>query len=255
MNKISLAVPYYNNSNFLKSLLEYPCSEERIGEIIICDDKSEDIVEAEKIIESFNSEKIKLIKNNENLGVYLNKIRSLENCSFEWAILFDSDNIIGKDYLDVIYSEDWECNKILAPSYIPLIDGNGSHVSHCFDFRSFIGDKIGSHNFFDFLRIGPESNFTMMMNTCNYFVNVEKYTECFIKNSAGYNFYQISSADSFTLFSDWIYEGNFVKVCDKLSYMHRIHDSSTYTQTCQRLDAEAWKNLCFSKIERSRIEY
>ena len=59
---ISVAIPHFNNTNFIRDAIDPLINDTRITEIIICDDKSNDIDELEKIIQNYNSKKIKLFK-------------------------------------------------------------------------------------------------------------------------------------------------------------------------------------------------
>ncbi len=201
MRKISIAIPYYNNSKFMKETLSYPITDDRVSEIIICDDNSSDLDELKVIISELNSDKVKLIENSENLGVYLNKIRAIKNCSNDWVILFDSDNVIGENYINHLYEiDDWNSDTIYAPAFIEKINENGHHDSY-FDYRIYSG-LITKENFRNLDHFN--SLFQTMMNTCNYFVNKENYIKCSEKNSPNYDTRLISSLDSMTLLSDWL---------------------------------------------------
>lgn len=245
MRKISIAIPYYNNSKFMRETLSYPISDDRISEILICDDKSDDLNILKNIISEFNSDKIKLIENEENLGVYLNKIRAIKNCSNDWVILFDSDNVIGENYINHLYEfENWEDDKIYAPGYIEKINENGRHDSY-FDYRIYSG-TINKSNFnqFDY----SNSLFQTMMNTCNYFLNKNKYIECSEKNSTNYNTRLISSLDSITLLSDWLTEGNQLFLLRDMGYKHRIHSNSSYMRNMNKINEPEWTRQLFQKI-------
>ena len=245
MKKISVAIPYYNNSKFMRETLSYPVLDERISEIIICDDKSDDLDILKNIISEFNSDKIKLIENEDNLGVYLNKIRAIKNCSNDWVILFDSDNVIGENYINHLYEfESWEDDKIYAPGHIEKINENGRHDSY-FDYRIYSG-VINKSNFnqFDY----SNSLFQTMMNTCNYFLNKNKYIECSEKNSPNYDTRLISSLDSITLLSDWLTEGNQLVLVRDMGYKHRIHGNSSYMRHMNKINEPEWTRQLFQKI-------
>jgi glycosyltransferase involved in cell wall biosynthesis len=244
MEKISLAIPYYNNSRFMYNTLLYPSKDDRINEIIICDDKSEDLDDLNKIIKSINSDKIKVIINNENLGVYLNKIRSLKYCTNERAILFDSDNILDENYVNILYTKEWDEKTIYLSGFVSKID-DYNNVFDSFDYRKYEGviDKL---NFKD--KNYNEILFKTMMNTCNYFVPVKKYIECSEKNSIEYDTKLISALDSITLLSDWLVDGNAFDVIKDLTYKHRIHQNSSYLKYANKIDEAAWINILYKKI-------
>ena len=125
--KISVAIPYYNNSKFMHETMTNIIAEPRINEIIICDDKSSDIDILKKIIEEFNTTKIKLFENQKNMGCYHNKINSVLKCTNSWCILLDSDNYIDASYLDKLFEiENWETDTIYIPDRPITFPGNPS---------------------------------------------------------------------------------------------------------------------------------
>jgi len=248
---ISLAIPFYNNSKFIRETLLYPISDDRISEIIICDDNSDDKEKLEVILEELKCPKIKLIKNHTNIGVYLNKLETLRNCSNEWAILFDSDNILSRDYVDKIYHEKWEENVIISPSLVEKINGMSERMDTIFDYRMFIGD-IEIANFFEKREIN-EVQFDTLLNTCNYFVPVKNFLKCMEREMCHYNTFEISSLDSLTFFTDWVANGQKFKILAGLEYKHRIHWDSTYTKTSHRLDQSAWTERQFEKIKNKMV--
>jgi glycosyltransferase involved in cell wall biosynthesis len=245
--KISLAIPIYNNSKFIKETLEYPILEDRIDEIIICDDNSSDLDHLKEILQELNCSKIKLFVNHENTGVYLNKLNSLKYCTNDWAILFDSDNILNKDYLDVIYEEEWKENKIISPSLAEKINDISESLNSSFDYRSLSGE-IDFSNFFE-KRSTNQTSFDTLLNTCNYFVPVSTFLVIMEKNKINYDTHKIASLDSLTFFTDWIAAGNKIDVLTSLKYKHRIHQDSTYIKTLHRLNQLEWTNSQFEKIK------
>lgn len=248
--EISLCIPHYNNSNFLRECLSFPVSEKRITEIIISDDSSEDLEEVKKILKELNSPKIKLIENPKRLGVYLNKIKSLKECKNKWAILFDSDNYLDKNYIDSIFSVEWDEKKIISPSKILKIDDYSNSIGDYFDYRIFCGE-IHSDNFHEKRSENPVI-FETMLNTCNYFVPVSSYIECSEKNSINYDTMKISSLDSLTLFTDWIKENNSVLILEGLSYNHRVHKDSTYIKNSEKINLREWIDSCLTKIKKMK---
>ena len=81
--KISVAIPYYNNSKFMNKTLETLLVDKRINEIIITDDMSKkDISTLKELINNLNTSKIKLFENVfKNLYCYHNKITAVIKCS------------------------------------------------------------------------------------------------------------------------------------------------------------------------------
>lgn len=223
MENISVAIPYYNNSQFMKETLSPMINDDRISEIIIVDDKSNDLDKLIKIILELKCNKIKLYKNDKNLGVYLNKLKSVSLCSNKWTILFDSDNILDKTYIDTLYSAyPWNDKYIYAPAWANALPDYAPNL----DYRKFDNTLFDAKKVID---TRSDTRFGCLMNTCNYFINVKNYTNCMNKYKDNYNYYIISSLDSKTLFTDWICNGNYVYVLKDLVYRHRVHPTSNYT--------------------------
>ena len=77
---ISVSITHYNISHFLENALKIIKDDERISEIIITDDCSnlQEYQNAKEIVGTINNPKIKLIRNDVNLGNYMNKLKSLK---------------------------------------------------------------------------------------------------------------------------------------------------------------------------------
>src|SRR4051812_27159120 len=99
---ISLALTHYNRFQFLTECIEQIKDDPRIGEIVISDDASTDDSYNRLALRYAADEKIKLFRNETNLDCYANKREAVYQCRSAWVILFDSDNILTKEYLDVI---------------------------------------------------------------------------------------------------------------------------------------------------------
>ena len=96
----SLCIPTMDRFDiFLSKFLVKYLDNEYISEIIITDENGNDI---EKIKRAFlNNEKLVLIKNEERLGPFLNKIKACSYAKNEWIVLMDSDNFAYKDYFQM----------------------------------------------------------------------------------------------------------------------------------------------------------
>ncbi len=98
MNKLSIAIPTYNSSDYLDILLENLILLNNVNEIIVNDDNSSEL-EKEKLIviaDKFNKKqkiKIKLFFNDENFGGFKNKYITVSRCSSDFVYQIDSDNI------------------------------------------------------------------------------------------------------------------------------------------------------------------
>ena len=97
MGKISVAIPVFNSSKYLDSLIKRLIKYKSVGEIVIFDDYSDnqDFENTKKIVEKYSKSKIPihLYRNNENLGAFKTKYKSIEKCSFDVVYQIDSDNL------------------------------------------------------------------------------------------------------------------------------------------------------------------
>lgn len=76
MEKISLSISCYNNVNFLEENIKNIHNNDKISEIIICDDCS--TKEQYDLLVSLSQKynKIKVFRNSKNLGAYYNKLEN-----------------------------------------------------------------------------------------------------------------------------------------------------------------------------------
>ncbi len=242
--KITLAIPHYNNSHYIMETISASLTDERISEIIICDDKSDDIEILEHIVSSLNNPKIKLYKNPTNLGVYHNKIETVKKSSNRWALLIDSDNVISREFIDRIYEIDtWNTNTIYAPSYAYTFPQGPSQLLNFENFaNAYITPEIYINNAL------TNENFMCLINNCNYFIPTTEFVE-----SMPYNDYKrdtIDSMDGAVLFTDWLCN-NKVFVVKNMIYKHRLHSNSTYMRFYKKCDEGPIRKYLFDKLSKS----
>lgn len=209
MEKISLCLTNLNRLALLLKSFEQVAYDDRISEIIISDDCS-DISLYETLLKNVsNNPKIKLSRNPKTLGVYANKHKSVAMASNEWVIIFDSDNVIGKDYIDKIYQQRWETKTIYAPDFAEPV----------FDYRKYAGV---TYNKVNVRRYVNGKLFDALLNTMNYFIHRDSYLSVYqVKDN-------IIGADSIYFNYLWLMAGNNINVVRNLKYFHRVHDGSYY---------------------------
>ena len=100
--KFSLALTTFNRADQLISKIKKWELMECIDEIIVTDDCSNDYDRLTK--ETFSS-KVKIFKNETNLGAYVNKIITLNKVKNNWSILIDSDNDFCVEYTNALFFE------------------------------------------------------------------------------------------------------------------------------------------------------
>lgn len=96
MPKLSIIIPVFNTAKFLHSCIESCLNQSFCDiEIIIIDDKSTD--NSLEVIEEFMAydKRIKLIKNQNNLGTFLARAEGIVACSGEFIVFLDSDDCLS----------------------------------------------------------------------------------------------------------------------------------------------------------------
>lgn len=242
---ISCAIPHYNNAKFMEDTLRHIIVDTRIDEIIICDDKSnsDNLTELKCIIKKYDNDKIKLIENTSNIGCYHNKIKSVSLCTQNWVILFDSDNILNKNYIDCLYTQyPWNDMTIYAPCNAITFPGTPSSN---LNYNTYSGRYITRQTYLhDFNSVV----FKCLINNCNYFVSRKNFIEC--HSHLEYNRNLIDSLDSAVLFTDWLCYGGQVKVVHGMEYKHRLHKNSNYVTSPARCNGKIVEQVLLSKIKR-----
>jgi glycosyltransferase involved in cell wall biosynthesis len=234
MKQISIAIPTFNRHEMTLEAFAKVLDDERIAEVVINDDASQ--------ISSYNAlkasislmPKVKLFRNATNQGGYKNKMKSISLCSSQYCVILDSDNIIGKDYLDAIYNEEWNEKLILAPSFAkPELDYR--------EFSNLIVTKENVNQHFD------KPKFSFMLNTFNLFIN---RNECNAVHSKTFDATIDPVASDAIYFNYcWLLEGNKIKVVDKMEYEHRIHSGSYWMNNPDK-SIQFYETLLLPKIKQ-----
>lgn len=211
--KLSICVPTWNRFEFTIKCFEEIINDERIYEFVISDDCSSD-GSYEKLLDYYKENKKVKIFRNENRGkVHINKMMSIKNSTGDFCVLFDSDNIIKKDYIDRLFEMEWQKDVIFQPSFAKPI----------FDYRNLIGK-------YDSIKIKQNINLPMfecMLNTQNFFVNRDEYLNTW-EDSV-----DINGADSIFFNYLWIKSGKYIEVVENLEYEHTVHRGSFYESVAE----------------------
>jgi glycosyltransferase involved in cell wall biosynthesis len=213
---LTLAITTYNRTELLFRSFEKVVDDPRISEIIIVDDRSD-----LNIFEAISTrlkriEKVRLYRNNKNLGVYHNKHMSVKMSSNEWVIVFDSDNVIDKTYLDAL-------------EFVAGRDGLSKDIVYTpsfarpkFDYRHMAGKYINRMNVGRFFR---EAQFDCLINTMNCVVHKASYLEVYNPDT------EPAAADSAYFNYRWLQNLGQLYVVPGMEYDHLVHDGSHYVQT------------------------
>lgn len=215
MIKISVCIPVFKRTDLLFEAIQQVMNDDRIGEFVIVDDASPAHIYAE--LEGFfrGNPKVKLYRNERNYDCHRNKMEAVAKASHEYVILFDSDNVLTKGYIDVIYSQHWSMERILQPSF----------AQPHFDFRKYNSLLVNRKNV---ARYASDSTFTTMLNAQNFFVNRDGYLDTWNDKV------DPVTSDSIYFNYCWLADSKSIYVTPGLEYFHRVHEGSHYQQNNKR---------------------
>lgn len=211
---LSLCITTFNRYELLKESYAQVIDDPRISEIIIVDDASTEPGIKEKV-NSLADRKVKVFHQAQNRGMSMNKRDAISYASNPWVIIFDSDNIIGPDYLDAFYK--------MLNGATPLDD-----TIYC---PSFAKPEFSYLQYEDFLvnkqyaaKLIKEDMFNTCANTCNYIVNRDYYLKTY-----QYNEKHIAS-DTIWHAYNHLRVGGWFHIVPNMQYYHRVHKGSGFLQ-------------------------
>lgn len=218
---ISLCVTTYNRNDLLFDSFRQILNDDRVREIIILDDHSDDDIYSQlqnTVKSDFTMWKVMLFRNHKNLDCYRNKREAISRASNEWVIILDSDNIITKDYIDRI-------ENLYVAGLNPETVYQPSFAKPHFNFTSHEGLLIDRHNVAKYMN---DPTFGTMLNAMNYFVNRDEYLRVWDGS--------VDPVTSDSIFQNynWFKAGNNMYVVPGLEYEHRVHNGSHYQNNVRR---------------------
>ncbi len=122
---VSVCIPAYNNAAYIKETIDSILKQTwKNLELVICDDKSKD--NTIEVIESIKDDRIRLCKNEKNLGMSGNWNKCLHECKGEFIKLICADDMLREDAIEKEVRALIEHPKaVLAESDTQLFDLNG----------------------------------------------------------------------------------------------------------------------------------
>jgi len=229
----SLCIPTMDRFDiFLYRYLEKYLSNEFISEIIITDENGNDI---EKIRNIYGeNKKLKLYKNENRLGPFLNKIKACSLANNEWIVLMDSDNFAYKNYFSI--AKDYIENNIKDQKNIILAPCRANpnfNYSHLSGFIYKRGDFTKNSIKEQQLKTDNNTISEVLMNTGNYVINKYLINNLNLQNEI--DNIKKSSACDVIYFNTLLFEqlDLHMHVVPNLEYDHIVHDGSIYTQTAE----------------------
>lgn len=237
MDKISLAIPFYNTSKYFLDCIKYSIDDDFVSEIIVNDDQSseEEWDCINNIISELNNTKIKLYRNPINLGGFKNKYKTVKKATSQWVYLLDSDNYLDSTTLDVIKNiENPDENICYCPQMLVMIRDSGKierEVTYNFPY-----EKIGTIESKQSMN-SRLSDFGMFLNTGNYIFNRDMYLnkilDAYVKGE------DVSAADCIAFQYNWIKNGGYSKVVPGFKYFHRLRSDSYWESSGHKASSKA----------------
>ena len=214
---ISIAIANYNRSDMTMEAFAKVLDNPFVSEVVIVDDCSDVEVYEDLARKIEGLDKVVLYRNDENLGPFLNKAEAVWNCTSEWVIILDCDNIIDNDYINFAENIEKRNDTIYCPAVVRILRPEGGQ----WDFTLLSGgvDKNTAKDFVD-IRL-----FKILMNTGNYLINRKACLNTFVARMFSAD---LSELDTFYFNYLWIESGGLLSVTSGLTYIHRIHDDSYY---------------------------
>ena len=221
---ISFAIPNYNRVDTVMKLVNAHADTAAVSEIVICDDASRPDVVQSLLAQTSHISKVRLVQNQENYGLFYNKLRTVQNCNNNWVVLCDSDNFMGKDYIETLQREiPWDEKTVYCPDAAgPLkYTAIGGFTMASLPEMVTTLQKITEV-------LGPEK----FLNTGNYFFNRRTYiTVCEQFHTLGLDPKKLWAAEVMALNYAWVALGNKIKCVQGLSYFHNTTNADSAWRT------------------------
>lgn len=97
--EISVVMSVRNTEDYIKKCIESILAQAfKDFELIIIDDASED--STIRIVEGFNDDRIKVVKNMKHLGIAKSRNKGLRICSGRYVFFADGDSIVSEDWIE-----------------------------------------------------------------------------------------------------------------------------------------------------------
>lgn len=232
---LSLAVTHFERPDLLREAITRVEGDFRLEEILIVDDCSQDGSWDELVASYWALPRFKLHRNERNLDCYANKRRAVELATQPWVLLFDSDNVLGPEYLDALGTVlGWAMDPQTA--YLPTF------AMPEFDYREFAGLRVTRETVAGLM---DRPMFATALNTANYVVNRRSYLEVWDPAV------DPRTADSIYMNWRWLESGRALRFVEGMEYFHRIHPGSHF-MTKHNAASERFKADVEDRLRRMR---
>jgi glycosyltransferase involved in cell wall biosynthesis len=214
----TLGIPTFNRWSMVADSCRDVIGDDRITEVLIVDDASEEASYEKLLIEvqKLNSDKIKIIRNEKNKKAFFNKLTVIEEAKNDWVILLDSDNKITPDYLNSIPKE-LDVNTFYLPSMT-----HGSWSS--FNFTKHNNAVFDKLQYKQLMTQNLSHEDACMLNAGNFLVNKNTYKQSIDLETSLLDPYGIDPF--YQIFLGFKNINDFkIMVVEGMHYYHRMHNS------------------------------
>ncbi len=218
--RLSVAITTWNRADRVLALVPILLQDPRIGEVVVRDDASAP-ADYEKLARGLApmGARVRLHRNDQNRGPFANKVAAVADCSLEWALLLDSDNHVGKDYLDALF---------LLPAWSPQVMYCPQFGWPNFDFSLLAGAPLDCHGAAE-MTAGPANELMrVFLNTGNYVVPVKEY----VRRLAPFATRRVPPDVIFANLI-WLHQGGLLHTVPGMAYEHVLHEGSWFRATAQ----------------------
>lgn len=210
--KLSLAVTSYKRFDLTISSFANVIDDDRIQEVLVLDDCSPD-KSYELLRDNFkDNQKVKVIRQARNRGMSVTKRDAIALCNNPNIIIFDSDNKLGKDYLDALEAVGDFSDDTL---YLPIA------ANPQFNYRKFSGLTITEKNVGKYMN---DEMFRCALNTCNCLINRNFYIDTFIQDD------KIGCADTINHIYNHLKRGGKLYFVPGMEYFHLVGPQSGFLE-------------------------
>ena len=208
---ISLAFTTYKSEQYIRNQLDkdfFSQSDGWINEIVIRDDCSDDYDKLKK----FESDNIKIFKNDSNIGPLLSRPKLVENCKNDWILLMDSDNYLNRQCFDVLKNIELKDDTIYCPCFamprfnFPMVTGKTLTLS-------------------DIKPLFPALEVQIFLNTGNYLIPKKQYLEISKQIDTSYAHFTV---DVIYFNYLWLSSGRKLSCVKGFEYDHTLRGDSYY---------------------------
>lgn len=214
----SLCIPTMRRWSFLERSLPIYLANPYLGEIVIVDETGEDYEILKRV---YGEEaRVRLYKNEQRLGPFLNKLKCMQLARHDWICLVDSDNFVDIEYFHKI-----EAQKPLDPRTIYMPSFAEPH----FDYRQFNGEVLTKTRLSEIYKTDRYARMEMCLNHGNYVIS--KTAVETLSQYEGEEFAAVCSTCDVLYANYLLVKNNFILyIVPDLTYSHVVHENSVFLQ-------------------------